>query len=311
MRHRNYGNLNTTVSEVGFGAWQLGNQTDWSPMANDEAVHLVHTALAQGCNFFDTAPGYGRGASERLLGKALVGHRDHVVINTKVGHSAAGITDFSPSAILLSVEASLERLRTSYLDSVLLHNPPEASLYGDSPQMRALQKLKDEGVIRAYGASVDTVKDMEIVLNTSGSHVMEVLFNIFYQETSGAFAKAKGQEVGLIIKVPLDSGWLSGKYNETSHFTGVRKRWTDDVIARRADLVNQIRFVEADGSTMTQAALRFILAYPEVSTVIPGSKSIQQWEENASSSDTEMPAQTAERLRRFWEETLQHDPLPW
>ncbi|REE78659.1 aryl-alcohol dehydrogenase-like predicted oxidoreductase [Paenibacillus taihuensis] len=311
MRYRKYGNLTTEVSEIGFGAWQLGNQIDWSPMANDEAIGLVHTAVDQGCNFFDTAPGYGRGASERLLGEALEGKRDRVVINTKVGHTADGETDFSAAGIRSSVESSLRRLRTSYIDSVLLHNPPEACLYGDSEQMRALQQLKDEGVIRAYGASVDTLKDMEIVLNTSGSHVLEVLFNVFYQETSRAFAQAERQQVGLIIKVPLDSGWLSGKYNEASRFEGVRKRWSDDVIARRADLVQRIRFVEDDGSTMTQAALRFILSYPEVSTIIPGAKSVKQWEENASSSDKKIPEEVAARLRSFWEERLGHDPLPW
>ena len=311
MRYRSYGNLETRVSEIGFGAWQLGNGADWSPMAHDEAIHLVHVALAQGCNFFDTAPGYAGGTSERLLGEALSGRRDHVLINTKVGHTPEGATDFSSDAIRRSVEASLDRLRTSYVDSVLLHNPPRECLYGDSMQMRALQRLQDEGMIHAYGASVDFPEDMETVLNTSGSHAMEVLFNIFSQANARVFSRAQKNRVALIVKVPLDSGWLSGKYDKSSSFTGIRRRWSKEVIARRADLVEQIRFVEEDGSTLTQGALRFILAHPEVSTVIPGTKSILQWEENASASQADMPPQTVERLRRFWAETLERDPLPW
>ncbi len=311
MRYRNYGNLDIKVSEIGFGAWQLGNGKDWTPMAHDEAIQLVHTALAQGCTFFDTAPGYAHGTSEQLLGEALEGRRNQVVINTKVGHTAEGSTDFSAQAIRRSVEASLARLRTSYVDSVLLHNPPQECLRGDSTQMRALQQLQDEGIIHAYGASVDKLDDMETVLNTSGSHAMEILFNIFSQANAHAFAKAQENRVGLIVKVPLDSGWLGGKYDKTSRFTGIRRRWSEEVIARRADFVERIRFVEEDGATLAQAALRFILAHPEISTVIPGAKNIAQWEENASASQAEMPPHTVERLHRFWEETLKDDPLPW
>lgn len=311
MRYRSYGKLDIQVSEIGFGAWQLGNQTDWTPMSDDAAIRLVKTAQEQGCNFFDTAPGYGRGNSERLLGEALEGKRDQVVINTKVGHTTEGISDFSPDAIRSSVEASMTRLRTSYMDSVLLHNPPSACLRGDSPQMTTLQCLQDEGMIRSYGASVDSADDMLTILNTSGSSAMEVLFNIFHQETGRAFAQAERQNVGLIVKVPLDSGWLSGQYNASSRFSGVRKRWSEEVIERRSALVEQIRFVEEDDTTMTQAALRFILAHSAVTTVIPGSKSVQQWQENASASGKDMPPQLVQRLQKLWSEQLAPHPLPW
>jgi aryl-alcohol dehydrogenase-like predicted oxidoreductase len=311
MRYRSYGASDIPVSEIGFGAWQLGNQTDWSPMAHDDAIELVRTALADGCTFFDTAPGYGAGRSETLLGEALEGRRAQVVINTKAGHPAEGGSDFSPDGIRRSVEASLTRLRTSYVDSVILHNPPAPDLHGDSPPMRTLEALKSEGVIRAYGASVDSQEDMATVLNTSGSEVLEVLFNIFFQDTGRLFPEARRRGVALIVKVPLDSGWLAGQYNETTRFTGVRARWTPSVIARRTQLVQSIGFVRGDGSSMTQAALRFILAHDAVTTVIPGARTVEQWKENASASDAVMARETVERLQRFWTEHLASDPLPW
>ncbi len=311
MRYRSYGRLSMKVSEIGFGAWQLGNQMDWTPMSDSDAIHLVNTAYEQGCNFFDTAPGYGRGNSERLLGEALVGFRDKVVINTKVGHTAEGQADFSQDGIRKSVESSLKRLQTNFLDSVLLHNPPREFLRGDSPQMLTLQRLQDEGMIHAYGASVDSAQDMFTVLQTSGSSILEVLFNIFHQETEIAFAQAEKQSVGLIIKVPLDSGWLSGRHNATSRFSGVRNRWNEEVIKRRAALVEQIRYVEDDDTTMTQAALRFILAHSAVSTVIPGSKNIAQWKENASASERDMPQEMVKGLHNFWDVNVRNDPLPW
>lgn len=311
MRYRSYGKSQIAVSEVGFGAWQLGNASDWSPMTHQESIQLVHTALQQGCTFFDTAPGYGHGASETLLGEALLNHRDGVVINTKVGHTAEGKTDFTPDGIRASVEASLTRLQTPYLDSVLLHNPPRECLYGDSPQMKVLQQLQDERLILAYGASVDSEEEMNIVLGTSGSQVLEVLFNVFFQEVRHAFEQAAEKQVGLVVKVPLDSGWLSGKYDSTSRFSDIRDRWSDDVIARRAQLTHQVRSALPPSVTMTQAALRFVLAHPEVSTVIPGSKNINQWQENASATEATLPTETVQWMHQFWRDELADNPLPW
>ena len=127
---------------VGFGAWQLGNATDFGPMDEAAAVRLVHAALDAGCNYFDTAPNYGRGTSETLLGKALLGRRAEVVISSKVGHQADGRTDYAADKIAPSVEGSLRRLRTDTIDILLLHNPPFECLSGGSPQFAALEKLR-------------------------------------------------------------------------------------------------------------------------------------------------------------------------
>lgn len=311
MNYRPYGNTGKNVSEVGFGAWQLGNAADWAPMTDNEAISLVHHALDDGCNYFDTAPGYGRGRSETLLGQALLGRRHDVVINTKCGHGADGTSDFSPDSIRKSVESSLKRLQTDYLDSVLLHNPSFEALNGASPQFEALARLQDEGKILAYGASVDSSREMFEVIRTSKSQVMEVLFNIFSQETSLAFDEAQAKNVALVIKVPLDSGWLSGKYSRTSEFSGIRNRWSTDVIERRGALVEALSAIVGDEATLLEAALSYILAQSAVTSVIPGCKSIQQWDSNRQAAYKGLSEQTVKGIREFWQVKLADDPLPW
>jgi len=299
------------VSEIGFGAWQLGNANDWGKMTDSEGVQLVHKAIDSGCNFFDTAPNYGLGKSEELLGKALKGKRHSVIVNTKFGHHPNGKLDFSVQALRQSVENSLTQLQTDYLDSILLHNPPFEYLNGSSPTFEALEALKSEGKIRAYGASVDSSREMLEIMETTKSQVMEVLFNVFHQETASAFEMAKQKEIGLIIKVPLDSGWLSGKYNKLSSFEGIRSRWTREVIERRSELLDKISFMCADGTSMANAALRFILAHDAVSTVIPGIKSMTQLNENIFAGDDEMRPEIVERLKRVWEDEIKTSSLPW
>lgn len=310
MKYRRYGTTGKQVSEIGFGAWQLGNKQDWASMEDEEAVRLVHEALDLGVNFFDTAPNYGQGKSEVLLGKALERKREKAVINTKFGHSPEG-TDYSAAQIRNSIERSLMRLQTDYVDSVLIHNPPFDHLDGKYGHYQVLEDLKAEGKILAYGVSVDSSREMLEVLEHARPGVMEVMFNIFYQETTQAFQLAKEKEVALIIKVPLDSGWLSGKYQGTSSFSGVRSRWSPEVIQTRAKLVEQIRFLEDEQTTMTMAALRFILAYPEVATVIPGVRNSAQLRENVAASDAELPEAALRQLQDLWEREIRFKSLGW
>lgn len=310
MKYRRYGTTGKQVSEIGFGAWQLGNKQDWAGMEEDEAIRLVHEALDLGVNFFDTAPNYGQGKSEVLLGKALERKRDKAVINTKFGHSPEG-TDYSASQIRNSVERSLMRLQTDYLDSVLIHNPPFDVLDGKYGHYQVLEDLKAEGKILAYGVSVDSSREMLEALEHSQLGVMEVMFNIFYQETAQAFQAAQEKDVALIIKVPLDSGWLSGKYNGNSSFSGVRSRWSPEVIQTRAKLVEQIRFLEDEHTTMTMAALRFILAYPEVTTVIPGVRNSAQLRENVAASSAPLPEESLRKLQELWERDIRFKSLGW
>jgi aryl-alcohol dehydrogenase-like predicted oxidoreductase len=300
------------ASEIGFGAWQLGNAEDWKAGVSDaDRIALVHAAMDRGCSFFDTAPGYGRGSSEEILGQALKGRRHQVLLSTKVGHDDQGHSDFSPTGIRASLESSLQRLQTDYVDSLLLHNPPWEELSGERPLYATLDQLKSEGKIRAYGASVDSSREMFEVMRTTKSEVLEVLFNIFHQDTASAFPMAEAKHVAIIAKVPLDSGWLSGKYGRGSRFDDIRRRWPPEVIARRAALLEKIQFLKNTHESLTHAALRFILAHAAVTTVVPGIKSMQQLEENFSAASRSMPPAEVRWLEEFYETQISGDPLPW
>ena len=311
MNQRPLGATGISVSEVGLGAWQLAN-ADWGVHDPDEARQVIEQALDAGCNFFDTAPGYGAGRSETLLGEVLRPVRDRVTICSKFGHSPEGKTDFSVSALRTSLEASLKRLQTDYLDVYLLHSPPAELLDGNrAPHYEELERLKAEGKVRAYGVSADYSSDLETVLATTASSVLEVLFNVFHQEPQASFRKVQERGVGLIAKVPLDSGWLSGKYRRESSFEGVRRRWSPDVIARRAALVEQLAALVPPGRSLTHAALQYVLAQPEVSTVIAGAKTVDQVRDNAAAAASELPPEVVSELGSFWDRELKDDPLPW
>lgn len=129
LKYNNYANGCPKVSEIGFGAWQLGNNIDWSGMSDQEAIQLVHRGLDLGVNFFDTAPNYALGNSERLLGMALKDvQRDKIVVSTKFGHSSDGHRDYSAKSIRESLEGSLKRLKMEYIDSILIHSPEQKYL---------------------------------------------------------------------------------------------------------------------------------------------------------------------------------------
>lgn len=312
MNKRPFGKTGISVSEIGLGAWQLANP-DWGIHDTGEALQIVQKSLEAGCNFFDTAPAYGQGRSEELLGQALKGVRKDVVICTKFGHGPQGVSDFSIAAMRPSLEGSLRRLQTDYMDILLLHNPPRDLMNSDqAPQLYAeLEKLKTEGKIRAYGVSLDWCEELETVVNTTASQAVEVFFNALYQETRPAFKAAHQHGVGLIVKVPLDSGWLSGRYRSNSRFDDVRNRWSPKVIARRSALVEQFAELLPPGTSMAHAALQFCLAQPEVSTVIPGAKSVAQALDNFAAADKHLPDEVIQAIYMLWERDIQADPLPW
>ena len=202
MKLRPFGNTGMSVSEIGLGAWQLANP-DWGVNDRSEALRIIQKALEAGCNFFDTAPGYGRGRSEELLGEGLKSVRKEVIICTKFGHTAEGVTDFSTNAIRPSIEASMQRLQTDYLDIVLMHNPPREMMDGRvASQYEEFEKLKAAGKIRDYGVSLDWREEVEMVVDTTKSKALEVFFNALYQEPLPAFQKAYERGLGIIIKVP-------------------------------------------------------------------------------------------------------------
>jgi aryl-alcohol dehydrogenase-like predicted oxidoreductase len=311
MKLRPFGNTGMNVSEIGLGARQLANP-DWGVNDKQEALRIVQKSLEAGCNFFDTAPGYGGGRSEELLGEGLKAVRKDVIICTKFGHTAEGKTDFSVSAIRPSLAASMKRLQTDYLDIVLMHNPSREIMDGRvATQYEEFEKLKAEGVIRAYGVSLDWREEVELVLDTSKSKALEIFFNALYQEPLPSFKKAQDNGAGIIVKVPLDSGWLSGRYRGDHQFNDIRKRWPPEVLKRRSELVEQFAALVPQGMSMAHAALGFILAQPQVSTIIPGAKSVEQAMDNFAAADKQPSPEVVQSMVELWEREIMSDPLPW
>jgi len=313
MKYNRYINGSPLVSEIGLGAWQLGNNSGWQSMSEKEAVELVEKSLEYGINFFDTAPNYGHGTGEDRLGKALKGvDRSNIVINTKFGHTASGKTNFNSGYIRESLEGSLKRLQVDYVDSLIIHNPPFEYLDGNkNDHYEILERLIEEGKIKAYGASLDTSEEMKCFMNTTNAKVIEAFFNIIHQDTSQAFDLAKEKEVSIIAKIPLDSGWLSGKYHAASTFHDIRSRWTRQDIQTRAHLVNRVKEIIQTKDDLAQKAISFCLGYDAVSTVIPGNVNMAQLASNVESINNPISRELVEKLEEFYLNEVKQLNLPW
>lgn len=313
MNYNFYTEKSPKVSEIGFGAWQLGKSIQWSEIGDRESINLIHEAVDMGVNFFDTAPNYGLGASEKLIGRGIKDfNRTNIVINTKFGHSNEGITNYNSSYIRESIEGSLKRLKTDYLDSILLHNPPKEYYNGNKcDHYEILEKLKEEGKILTYGASIDSSEDMKMFMDTTNGEIIEAFFNIVHQDTRKAFDQAINQKVKIIAKVPLDSGWLSGKYNADSSFTGVRSRWSRSDIVTRSSVVNKIKEISRGDQTLAQMAISYCLYYDAVATVIPGNKNIEQLRGNINSCNCTLDKKTIKILEELYNSEIKHLNLPW
>ena len=313
MNRRILGSTGLEVSEIGYGAWQLCNSDSWGGMDDKTALRLIDAAIDGGINLFDTAPNYAATRSESILGRALRSKRDQVVLVSKFGHTPEGPKEFSVDWFWKSLEASLGRLQTDYLDVLLLHNPPAEMYAGTDPVWAALEEARAQGKIRHFGTSLDFATEVEDCLANTGSEVLEVLFNVFHQDVRHAFATVREHQAGIIAKVPLDSGWLTGRFDANSRFEGIRSRWSAEEIARRAELVSAISWLTADGSELAHKAIGYLLAYDEVSCVIPGIRTSEQLESNLAAANCRLALEDREKLEAFWEDLTDNGSklLPW
>jgi len=311
MRYREFGATGLTVSEIGLGAWQLGNAKDWNGPDERESLAIIGAALDGGVTFFDTAPNYAGGRSGELLGRGLRGHRDEVVVCTKFGHTPEG-PDFAPESLRGSVERSLRQLQTDVIDILLIHSPPREMYDGRLvPHYGLLEDLKQEGLIRAYGASLDWPDEIDTVLESTNSKALEVYLSVFHQEPWEAIERAGSAGVGSVVKVALESGWLAGKYHATSVFSDVRARWTPQDLQRRAALTARFLELVPEGWTPVRTALGFVLANSGVSTVIPGTKSIAQLETSLRAADGDLPEDVLAGLRKLFAEEIADNAVGW
>jgi aryl-alcohol dehydrogenase-like predicted oxidoreductase len=282
------------VSEVGFGAWAIGGNKhghSYGPTDNDASLRAIARALDMGCTFFDTADIYGHGLSEKLLGQALQKHRHECVIATKVGNDfyhGPVRKNFDPDYIRLALDKSLTRLRTDYIDLYQLHNPPLMMLQRGE-HYAVLDELKQAGKIRYYGVSVHDAYEGTMAIHTGKPDVIQAVYNLFRPDAQEElFPLAQEEEIGLIVREPLASGMLTGKYAADTTFPegDMRASWPREYFLMQVQLVEKLRFLVVEGQrTMAQAALRFVLDEPGVSVVISGIKTSAQAEENMASCD--------------------------
>lgn len=304
IAQRPLGSTGMLVSEVGFGGWAIGG--DWGAVEDDDATDTISAALGQGVTFFDTADVYGDGRSERRLSRSLnrQGGPGQIVIATKAGrrldpHLADGYTKENLERF---VDRSRENLATDSLDLLQLHCPP-TDVYYRPGVFEALDTLVESGKIRHYGVSVEKVEEALKAIEYPGVETVQIIFNIVRQRPAELFFReAEARNIGVIVRVPLASGLLAGKmdgstaFPEDDHRNYNRHGQAFDVGETFAGLdfdtglaaVRELQAHVPEGWTMAQLAIRWILMFDAVSTVIPGAKRPTQAIENARAA--EMPA---------------------
>ena len=304
MEARVLGRTGIRVAEIGLGAWAIGGNAhgnSYGPTDDAESVAAVHRAVELGVNFVDTADVYGWGHSEEVLGRALEGRRDRVRIATKVGgdfyHGGVRM-NFDPGYIAFALERSLKRLRTDHVDLYQLHNPP-SEMMGDPATYEVLETLEAEHKIDQYGVSVHEPHEALLCLDAGKPDALQIPFSLFRQEwIEEVLPAARRANVGIIAREPLGNGFLTGAIHPDARFPpgDIRSHWPPTMIGARSLAAKSLSFLVRPGRTIAQAALRFVLAFPEVSVAIPGAKTVAQVEENASAGDS--PLLTPEEMRR-------------
>jgi aryl-alcohol dehydrogenase-like predicted oxidoreductase len=296
MRTLTIGRLGRDVSEIGFGAWQIG--ADWGDVSEDAALETLRAAADAGVTFFDTADVYGDGRSEQLVGR-LREERPEIFVATKMGRRVEQVVEnYTPEHFRAWNDRSRRNLGMDTLDLVQLHCPP-TDLYYVPAVFEDLEGMVDEGRIAAYGVSVERVEEALKAIEYPNVVSVQIIFNPFRQRPAGVFFReAAARGVGVIVRVPLASGLLSGKYTrETTfgaddHRTFNRHGEAFDVGETFAgvpfeaglDAVEELRRVVPSGVTMAQFALRWILMHDAVTTVIPGARNPSQAQANAAAA---------------------------
>lgn len=319
MKERNLGNDALRVSEIGLGTWQLG--ADWGPVEDDTADAVLRAACESGITFLDTADIYGRGLSERRIGRFLKEARRPLTIATKLGRAPdPGWPDnFTPEVIRRHTEQSLERLGVEALDLTQFHCIPAAELERGGV-FDAVRRLQEEGLIRRFGASVESIAEARTCLRQEGLASLQAIFNIFRQEPAKElFDEAREKGVAIIVRVPLASGLLSGRFDRRTTFAesdhrhynadgqvfNVGETFAGVPLEKGLEIVERIRPLVPEGMTMAQFALRWVLDHEQVSVVIPGATSPEQAVANAAVSDLpRLSADTHAALRELYERDI-------
>lgn len=299
MEYRELGRTGWKVSAISFGAWAIGGT--WGTVDDRESLAALHRALDLGVNFFDTADVYGDGLSERLLARLRKERPEPFHIATKAGrrldpHVASG---YNLQNLAAFVERSLKNLETDAIDLLQLHCPPTEA-YSMPEVFGALDDLVQAGKLRYYGVSVEKVEEALKAIEYPNVQSVQIIFNIFRQRPAELFfGEAQRRRVGILARVPLASGMLTGKLKRDSVFEADDHRqfnrhgesfdrgetFSGVDYETGLDAVEELRPLVPQGASMTQLALRWILMFPAVTCAIPGAKRPSQAEENIKAAD--------------------------
>lgn len=302
MNYRLLGKTGYNISEVSFGGWAIGGT--WGDVDDTTSLKALEEAIDQGINFFDTADVYGDGRSERLIGKLTKSKKEKLYIATKAGrriepHIAEGYTI---ETIRNHVERSLKNIGVDCLDLLQLHCPPTA-VYSNEALFEGLNQMKKEGLIAHYGVSVEKIDEALTALNYEELATVQLIYNMFRHKPDDVFLnKAKEKNVGVIARVPLASGMLTGKMTKQTVFAkddhrsfnrngeafdkGETFSGVDYDIGLKA--VEELKKIKPEEITLAQFALRWILENDAVSCVIPGGKTPEQVSQNTAASEVEL-----------------------
>jgi len=297
MRYRTFGRTGWQVSEIGYGMWGLAG---WTGSDDQESLQSLQRAVELGCNFFDTAWGYGNGHSEELLGQLVRAHPDKkLYVASKIppknfkwpAEPEYSLEDcYPPEHIRRYVESSLQNLRLSQMDLIQFHTWDD-SWASDTRWQRALDDLKREGLILAAGISIDRWEPANAIeaLRTGLSDAVQVIYNIFDQNPEDElFPVCRELNIGVIARVPFDEGTLTGTLTLDSQWPEGDWRnsyFVPENLKASVARAEALRPVIPAGMTMPEMALRFILANPDVSTIIPGMRKQKNAEMNIATSD--------------------------
>ena len=316
MQYRELGRTGWNVSTISFGAWAIGGT--WGDVKDEESLAALHRALDLGVNLFDTADVYGDGRSEQLLAQLRKERNEPFYVATKAGrrldpHVASGYTRENLTAF---VERSLKNLEVEAIDLLQLHCPPTQVFY--MPEVfDVLDGLVKEGKLRYYGVSVEKVEEALKAIEYPNVQTVQIIFNIFRQRPLDLFfGEAQRRKIGILARVPLSSGMLTGKMSRASTFAeddhrqfnrqgesfdrGETFSGLDYGIGLQA--VEEVRSLVPANVTMSQLALRWILMFPAVTCAIPGAKRPSQVEENVAAADLpELSDSTMNQIRDIYE----------
>ena len=318
MKKRLLGKSHIEIGEVGLGCWQFGG--DFGPMDEDTALSIMTTAVENGITFFDTADVYGAGRSEELIGRFMNGCDVPITVATKFGRGPKIFPDgYTKDKLKNRVIGSLQRLSVNSLDLLQLHCIP-IDILRNGEIFDWLTEIQAEGLITNFGASVESVEEALICLEQENLVSLQVIFNIFRQKLiKDLFPLAKNRGVGIIVRLPVASGLLTGKfttdtifvetdhrnYNRDGQHFNVGETFAGLPFNKGVELAAELKRYLPKDMSMSQMALRWILDHEEVSVIIPGASSSNQAKENAGASDLEpLPEELHRQLSEYYNKNV-------